>query len=443
MDFLITKFCKLICRILCAIKPEKLDIPGQIALKYNQRILKKLSEKYEVILVTGTNGKRSTSTILSKIMERAGRNVICNTKFSDNIKGIMSFLFHEGDEIKDVAIVEIDESNVHRFTRAAKAKCLLGTNIFKNQLGRYGEIYNTIKRVKDGISNEPGMKLILNGDEPFFGNIEGDTIYYGFGTGITGFQNIEERSNVEGQFCIKCHTKYKYEFYTYNHLGKYKCPNCGYERPKLDYSVSNVNLGSGDRVSFLINNSIEITTNVGGVDNLYSVLGAITAAFELGIKEETIKESMKSFRLVIEQTHVIKLSDKKIDIMLIKNPASYNERIIIPYYNHNKKSAVFLLDDEYEDGKDISWIWDVDFENSFTNFEKIYVSGKRRYDMAIRLEVAGYDSRNIIMCNTIDNMIERIKKSKNDGETYVFATPTSYDKINRILQEQKIIYYSW
>ncbi len=135
--------------------------------------------------------------------------------------------------------------------------------------------------------------------------------------------------------------------------------------------------------------------------------------------------------------------NKEIKIILVKNPAGFNQGLMIPTYNKEDKCGCFILNDDYADGRDISWIWDVDFENTFTDYNNIFVSGSRRYDMAVRLNVAGYNLHCDDICDTIDMLVEKIKKCDNCKYVYIFSTYTAMLSLRKVLAEQNIIEHSW
>lgn len=441
MDYIVIKGCKLMQKVLSVFHKGS-SYPGKVALKYNKSILKSLSDKYKVILVTGTNGKTTTASILAQILRESGYPVIHNATGANMLPGITTlFIAHEGDKEKKYAVIEIDEANVPLYTSVAKAEYIICTNIFKDQLDRYGEIYTTLRKIKDGIKKLPNIKMVLNGDEPLFGDIEGKKVYFGFNQ--NPHSDREEKSNVEGQFCVKCRAKYDYEFYTYNHLGKYKCPKCGYKRPQLKYYVSSVNIKDDDHVNFKINDTIFIEANIGGLYNVYNILAAAAVAMEIGVRPEMLKRSIKSYKARFGRTESFMYNDKEIKIILVKNPAGFNQGLMIPTYNKEDKCGCFILNDDYADGRDISWIWDVDFENTFTDYNNIFISGSRRYDMAVRLNVAGYNLHCDDICDTIDMLVEKIKKCDNCKYVYIFSTYTAMLNLRKVLAEQNIIEHSW
>lgn len=442
MDTFVVKFCRYIQKALSYLHKGS-SFPGKLALDYNKRLLKELSGKYRVILVTGTNGKTTTAGLTAKILRDAGYHVIHNSSGANMLSGVMTlFIKHENDKVKEFAVVEIDEASLPLYARVAGAEYIVGTNIFKDQLDRYGEIYTTSNQLKNGFKDIPGLKMVLNGDEPLFGNVEGKRVYFGFEE-KPYFTAKEEKSNVEGQFCVMCRDKYFYEYRTYNHLGKYLCRNCGYKRPLLDYSVKDIDILGDSSMSFKINDRVSVKACLGGVYNIYNILAAFAVTRELGIREEVIARSIETYEPRFGRAESFSYKGKKIKIILVKNPVSFNQGLRIASFNPEGKCGCFLLNDNGADGRDISWIWDVDFENNLTDYKNIYVAGSRGPDMALRLKIAGYDSNKIEIFDSFKSLVDRIKVYNSCKDIYVFATYTAMLELRRLLAKQNIVKHAW
>lgn len=442
MDKVVVKFCRYVQKALSYLHRGS-SFPGKLALDYNKRILKELSGQYRVILITGTNGKTTTAGLIAKILRDAGRSVIHNSTGANMLSGVMTlFIQHENDRVKDIAVVEIDEASLPLYTQIAGAEYIVATNIFKDQLDRYGEIYTTSNQLKNGFKDIPGLKMVLNGDEPLFGNVEGKAVYFGFAE-KPAFAAGEVKSNVEGQFCILCRDKYLYDYRTYNHLGRYFCRKCGYRRPHLDYYVKDINMGGDSSLSFKINDRISVKAGLGGVYNIYNILAAFAVTRELGISDEIIVRSIATYEPRFGRAESFIYKGKKIKIILVKNPVSFSQGLRIASLNPGDKCGCFILNDNAADGRDVSWIWDVDFENNLTDYKNIYVAGCRGPDMALRLKIAGYDSRKIEIFDSFKALLKRIKTYDRCSNIYIFATYTAMLELRRLLAKQKLVKHAW
>ena len=418
------------------------SLPGMLLLKLNQSILGILSAKYRVILVTGTNGKTTTASLITKILKDSGHSVICNATGANMLSGIVTlFVKHENDQKKEFAVIEIDEANVPLYSAIGDAECIVCTNLFRDQLDRYGEIHTAMEKIKKGIDNLPGIKIILAADEPLFNFDGSNKIYYGFDVAPT--DGKEDVSNIEASYCPKCNGIYTYEFYTYNHLGKYKCASCGTSRPTLNYSVRQIIEMGSNYVEFLIDDNIVLKSNSGGLFSIYNIMAAYVTTRELGVGVQSIINSIENFKPQFGRHESIRFFDKQIKLMLVKNPVGFNESIKLSGLDNGEKYNCFMLNDNYADGKDISWIWDVDFENLALEHEEVIVSGSRSVDMAIRLAVAGQDRDKILIESDVHLLIKKLKACPKNRCICVYATYTAMLEFRRDLAREKIIQYSW
>lgn len=441
MNVIFIKLCRFLTFTL-ELMHRGSSLPGLLALKFNKNILKVLSDKYRVILVTGTNGKTTTTSLISRILVDGGYSVISNTTGANMLSGIITlFIKHENDFKKEFAVIEIDEANVPLYSSIGSAEYIVCTNIFKDQLDRFGEIYTTMSKIKKGIDGLRGIKLVVAGDEPLFNFTYENKVYYGFET--APINNEEDKSNIEGLYCPKCNSKYIYEFYTYNHLGKYKCENCGYSRPMLKYGVSKILKMKDNYIEFLIDDNVLIKSNLSGLFSIYNIMSAYALTRELGVNIQIITKSIEDYKPQFGRHETIKFFNKEIKLILVKNPVGFNESLKLSELNSNKKYSCFILSDNFADGKDVSWIWDVDFENIILNNEEIFVSGLRCDDMAIRLVMAGYDGNKILIERNFHFLIEKLKTCSENSCIYIYATYTAMIEFRKYLAKEKIVRHSW
>lgn len=422
------------------------NFPGKIALKFDKDILSKISKNYKVILVTGTNGKTTTTNMIYSILKNAKFDVITNDTGANMYTGIIScfiknFKFLNTSKTR-YCVLEVDEANVKYITDYIHPEIITITNLFRDQLDRYGEVYSTLNKILDGIKKTPETTLILNGDESLLGNLDlpNKTQYYGFNTPIT---KIDKPSlNADAKFCKSCKHPYKYNFITYNHLGDFYCPNCGYKRPSLTYSVDNIlNLYSeGSTVEI---NKENYYINQCGTYNIYNALCAFSIGKLLGIENSVIRYTLKNIKSSFGRQETIKINNKNLKIILVKNPAGFDEALKSINLDLENKSIALLLNDNYADGKDVSWIWDVDFEDlNDNNIHNIMVSGIRLYDMSIRLKVAGFDEDLFCICHNYDALLNNIENC-NDSMIYLLATYTAMTSFRKFLNSKGYIKKLW
>ena len=375
--------------------------PGRVALKIDKNILSKVSKGYKVILVTGTNGKTTTTSMIYNIIKESGHPVITNNTGAN-----------------------------------------LVTNLFRDQLDRYGEVYTTLNKILEGIYNVPETTLVLNGDESLLGKLDlkNPVHFYGFDKAVNDNKTIE--INADAKFCKFCKTPYEYNFVTYNHLGDFYCPNCGYKRSDLMYAVTDIIDINADSSTIKFND-LEVSINQSGTYNIYNGLCAYSIAKELGIDDSVIKKSLENQSSSFGRQETINIEGKDVKIFLVKNPAGYNQSLDTICLNKERFAAAFLLNDNYADGQDVSWIWDVDFEKlTETNIDEVYISGLRAYDMAVRLKTAGLDPNKFVIEEQYEALTEAIKNGSCD-KLYILATYTAMINYRKYLHSKGYIKNLW
>lgn len=422
------------------------NFPGKVALKLDNNILSTVSKNYEVILITGTNGKTTTTSMVYNILKESNKKVITNNTGANMLPGIVA-CFVENFSCKKVktvqyAVIEADEANVPLVTQYITPKIITITNLFRDQMDRYGEVYTTLKKILDGIVKVPETTLVLNGDESLLGDldVQNECIYYGFKSYKDDNKEID--INADAKFCKKCKAPYSYDFITYNHLGSFYCPNCGYKRPDLSYYVDSV-IEQTSKGSLVSINDEEYEINQPGTYNIYNALCAYSIASTLDVEACIIQKSLKSTVSSFGRQESLTIKDKDVKIILVKNPAGFDEALKTISLDKNNVSASFLLNDNYADGRDVSWIWDVNFEDlSKLELSNIMISGIRMYDMAIRLKVAGLSKENFVLCESYDKLLEEITVC-NTSTIYILATYTAMISFRKYLHGKGYIKNLW
>lgn len=422
------------------------NFPGTVALKFDKHILKTVAKDYNIILVTGTNGKTTTTSMIYNILKANNFSVITNNTGANMVTGITSCFVSNYSFFKNnkntYAVIETDEAYVPIITEDISPKIITVTNLFRDQLDRYGEINTTFAKIFSGIEKTPSTTLVLNGDESLFGklDVKNPVCYYGFDVPIKKDAKLD--MNSDNKFCKCCKSQYDYKFVTYNHLGYYYCKNCGYERPKLKYAVTNIiDLNpNGSTVEF---NNKEFTINQAGEYNIYNGLCAYSIAKELNVSDEVIASTLSHQESSFGRQETINIDGKEVKIILVKNPAGYDQAVNTIMLDKKKINLAVLLNDRYADGRDVSWIWDVNFEKlKELDINKVVISGTRLYDMAVRLKIAGFDQNKFLLCENDDALLEGLK-SLDNNTTYILATYTAMLNIRKLLHSKGYIEKIW
>lgn len=413
--------------------------PGTLALKIDPHILDTLARDYQIVVVTGTNGKTLTTALTVNILKQEF-DVLTNPTGANMVQGIVStFLAAKPKKgQKKFAVLEIDEASLSKVTEYIKPELFLFTNIFRDQMDRYGEIYTTYRMIVEGAAKSPNAPILCNGDSPIFNSI--DTVnprkYYGF--------NHEEpreqmaHYNTDGVLCPRCHHILHYKMITYANLGDYYCPNCDFHRPELDYQLTD--MVSMDNVSadFIIDGQ-EYGIEVGGMYNVYNALSAAAVAEYYGVAPEKIRQGLSYDEKVFGRQEIISIDGKKCTLVLVKNPVGLNQVIDMIGLAPHPFSLVCLLNANYADGIDVSWIWDGNHE-AFADMDipAVLAGGERHKDMALRLKVAGISEDKLTETKDLNEVIEDIKQLPTE-QVYILATYTAVLQLRKELASQGYI----
>lgn len=420
--------------------------PGTVALKFDRKILSTVAKGYKVILVTGTNGKTTTTSMITNIFKNKRYRVITNNTGANLFRGIVScfidnYKFSKSNK-GSYAIIEVDEANLKFVTDYITPEIITITNLFRDQLDRYGEVYTTLEKILEGVHKVPSSTLVLNGDDSLFGvlDVKNPKVYYGFSNPINDNNTID--INADAKFCKVCKAPYKYNFVTYNHLGDYYCSECGYKRPELKYKMEGIIDQTPNSSSVVISGN-EVTISQSGIYNIYNGLCAYSIASESGIENDIIASSLGKVDSSFGRQEKIQIEDKNVQIILVKNPAGYNQALDTLCLNKESFSTLFMLNDNYADGRDVSWIWDVNFEKlSSLPIEDVFISGIRLYDMAVRLKTAGLKEETFIIEEDYEKLTEKLKASKSNN-IYILATYTAMINYRKFLYSKGYIKKLW
>ncbi len=375
-------------------------LPGKIALKIYPNILKDMGKKCDnILIISGTNGKTTTNNLINHILKGKFDKVVSNLKGANMIQGVVTSFIVNSENKYNWGVFEVDEGSIPIVTQYIEPDYIILTNFFRDQLDRFGEVENTIKIVHDGIKNL-NSKLILNADDPSslkFNDLKNEKIYYGLNK--TRFSK-DENTVAEAIFCRECGNRLEYDFISYGNVGKYYCDKCGSKRPEIDFLVKSIDINNkGYEFTVQTPNMEEgdFLFKYMGIYNIYNSLAAITFAYENDLNLKFIEKRIKNFEYNLGRMETINFPNKDVVLVLSKNPVGLSEVLTTFSYDNCKKSLMFIINDTPADGKDISWIWDADFEqiNEINHLNKFHCSGIRADDAALRIKYAGFDTNKI------------------------------------------------
>lgn len=411
------------------------SLPGYVAYKLDKDILKELSKNTKFIFVTGTNGKTMTTHFLATILKEHYPIVLTNESGSNMVQGIITSLLDNPPNEQTVAVLEVDEANIVRIGKYLKADYVALTNIFRDQMDRFGEIYNILDKIIEGLNLMPEARIIANGDLPIFSYDKlkkFNPIYFAIRDDDHIGYDRDAEFNSDGIICPSCHSILKYRTVNYSSLGDFACPNCDFKSPEIRYTIDKIaSLDPNHSEFFIDGRAYEV--NVGGVYNIYNALTALAVAYELGLSYDEIYKGLKKQKNVFGRQENINVFDKNVVINLVKNPTGLNQVIDLVTLEKEPISLICLLNDNYADGLDVSWIYDSYYEKlSGLDIKDIYVSGKRKIDMKRRLEIASLFDGEIIEFDYVNQIKDVIKNAKTDN-IYILSTYTAMLKLREVL----------
>lgn len=444
------RFIVLIAKVFCFISSflgGGTSKPGELALKLCPDILKYLTRGCRVILVTGTNGKTTTCAQIASILRTAGCRVISNDSGANMKSGIVTSLI-KGFPVfsktgpNTFAVIETDEAYLHLITSEITPEIIAVTNLFRDQLDRYGEVDKTFNLIKKGCELAPDATLVLNGDESIFSDFLPQMKKYCFGFRINPLFEGGDELHAEGRYCTRCNKPYIYNFRTFSHLGDYYCESCENKRPKLSLGVDKVPVLTAD-YSLVSFDGLEITTPIPGAYNIYNALCAATVAGAVGVCPDDIKKGIESQKSKFGRQETVMVDGREVRIILVKNPAGCNEAINSVLPDKEKNEFCFLINDNFADGTDISWLYDAQFEKlAKMDYLHALVGGIRAYDMGIRLKCAGFDLARITITDDYDSLLYSIRTNLT-GRIYLFTTYTAMTSFRKFLHKKKYISTLW
>jgi len=408
--------CKILIFISKLLGKKGSSGPGSIAMKISPTILRDLSSQLKgpVVMVCGTNGKTTTNNLLYSLFKSKGKRVVCNNVGANMLPGVACAFIDSASVFAnlkaDCASIECDEASLRRVVPHVKPDIVVITNLFRDQLDRYGEIEQTLGLLDEALCMTKDTLLVINGDDPVSVRLSygRKCIFYGVGEDCALLQSDSK----EGRFCLDCGNELSYNYNHYSQLGDYYCKNCGFKRPELDYVAKNVNLSNGLKFDIDGKEHITLSLNYRGFYNIYNILASICAFAQSGYSTDGIGKVFDEYKPQIGRMESFDVRGKQIILNLAKNPAGFNQAISTVMSDENKKDVLIAVNDMPSDGRDVSWLWDIDFEAlKSENVGRIYLSGTRKYDLAVRLEYAGFE--NFTVCDTDkDSLSDIISKSE-------------------------------
>lgn len=406
-------------------------MPGRYALKICPQLLSILAKNVRTVTITGTNGKTTCARMIEEAFAGEGKRFFSNRSGANLIDGITTeFVINSsitGKNRCDYAIIECDEAASVKVFGQMQPEVIVVTNLFRDQLDRFGTLSNTRESIKKAILSAPAATLCLNADCSITSSLAEEVpnavLFFGIDKGAA--PNREKSEISDGGICIRCGHEYEFDYINFGHLGGFRCPGCGHSRPNADFAVVDIAGQSTQGSTLVMNMQGEkrmVTVNLPAMYNIYNAAAAAAAVTAMGLGAEAAVRALAGFKCGFGRMEQFDLG-AGVRMMLVKNPTGCN--LVMEFLQNVKEkfSLVISLNDRTGDGKDISWIWDTDFEQLCSlggRLRRVIVSGDRAEEMRLRLKYAGLDEEAIELERSCDKLVAWMEKETEP----VFIMPT-------------------
>lgn len=435
------------------------SLPGYLACSVAPGLLPYLAGQADrgTVVIAGTNGKTTTTFLLAGILNHAGIKTVYNSSGANLPRGMTSSLLDActwNRKLKrEAAVMESDEVAFAGAVQALNPRIAIITNIFRDQLDRYGEVESVRIAIEKGLKClSDGSMVLLNADDPIVADLkpqENVKIFY-YGLELSPFEYGHEHKSYDIKSCPVCRKALNYSSIYFGHLGCYHCTSCSFKRPEPHFKlVKPTTDHNGSNLATLVfpQFTFEFRFPLPGIYNLYNALAAAACAAIMEMDQENLKESLEKARASFGRMEQFTANDHKVSIGLIKNPAGANEVLRTLMGNPGPFNLLIVINDNYADGTDISWLWDVDFERlneHMGKIDSIVVSGNRAADMSVRLKYAGLPVSRFITETGIKKAFDlSMEKLSPEGQLLILPTYTAMMELRKHLHRQGIVKPFW
>jgi lipid II isoglutaminyl synthase (glutamine-hydrolysing) len=404
------------------------------------------------VLVSGTNGKTTTTRLIAAILRAAGHKVVHNRAGANLMSGVTTALLDGGG---DIGLFEIDEAHLPMAVAELRPRLVLCLNLFRDQLDRYGELNTLAAKWAAALAQlDSAATALLNADDPLVASL-GDGLrckvaYFGLDSteqAVAGMQHA-----ADSLYCPRCGTLLEFTVVYYGHLGHYHCPSCKFARPAPDIAATEVKMASEGATRLTVSGLVRqpatkghaMETALPGLYNVYNVLAASAAADLLGVPADVVSGEVQAFAGAFGRTELIDVNGKRLRLMLAKNPVGYNEVIRTLLLDPQPLHVYLALNDRIADGEDVSWIWDVDFEQLTGRCQQVLVGGTRAEDLAVRLKYAGFPTESLSLAADHAEAIRLlIDGTPAGGIAYAVPTYTAMLDLRKALAAMGVVRQFW
>jgi UDP-N-acetylmuramyl tripeptide synthase len=422
------------------------SLPGKLLMRMAPDAIEQLAGRLRKgsVIVSATNGKTTTAAMAASIFQHAGITLVHNQEGANMAGGIASTLLEaagpRGAIAGELGLFEVDEFWLATLVAQLRPRVILLSNLFRDQLDRYGELETIAERWSQTLSDGPGgrSRLVLGADDPLIADLARtrehlpgeDVLYFGVQDDSMSVKDMAHAA--DAKHCRRCGAPYIFDSVYMGHLGHYHCPNCGQRRPQPQVSASEVTLEGVRAAQFTLTTpagSARVHLNLPGLYNVYNALAAAALATALEVDFDSIVEGLTSTRAAFGRSETVMIGapdhPRELRILLIKNPAGANEVLRTLTLEPGEHDLLGVLNDNIADGRDVSWIWDADFELLAGRVRRVTCAGTRAPELALRLRYAGIDPGRIVVCESLQHALAGASDDRAAGSRApLYALPT-------------------
>jgi UDP-N-acetylmuramyl tripeptide synthase len=383
------------------------------------------------VVISATNGKTTTAAMAAAILERTGRRLVHNRAGANMAGGVASALL-DARGPADLGLFEVDEFWLPRVARELSPRALLLANLFRDQLDRYGELETIADRWAEVVAAQRGG-LVLNADDPLIADLAEEATFFGVEDASLALPGLQHAS--DSKHCRRCGAPYVYDAVLLGHLGQYHCPNGDSTRPRPAIAAEDVELEGVRAARFTLRTpagSAPVALPLPGLYNVYNALAAAALCTALGVPLADVVAGLEGVAPAFGRAEVVDLAGRPLTLLLVKNPAGANEVLRTLVLEGGELDLLGVLNDRTADGRDVSWVWDADFELVAPSVRHVVCSGTRAAELAVRLKYAGVDPGRIEVVRALPAAV-RAARADGDGPLYALPTYTAMLELRRVL----------
>ncbi len=419
------------------------SLPGKLLLRLEPQAIAQLAARlpHGNAVISATNGKTTTAAMVAAIMERTGARLVHNRAGANMAGGVAASLLDAsepgGGIAGDLGLFEVDEFWLDRVTGQLRPRALLLANLFRDQLDRYGELETIAERWAEVVRAGGSRTLVLNADDPLVADLgreradgagetgadgAGETVYFGVedvGVALPGLSHASDSKH-----CRRCGTPYAYDTVFLGHLGHYHCPAGDNRRPEPQVAAISVVLKGARSAQITLRTpagTIEVALPLPGLYNVYNALGATALSLALGAGLEDVRAGLEAVSPAFGRAETVQVGERPVSVLLVKNPAGANEVLRTLALEAGEHDLLAILNDRTADGRDVSWVWDADFELLADRLRRATCSGTRAAELALRLKYAGVPTERL---HVVDDIADGLDAAVADGEGPLYVLPT-------------------